>query len=350
MRVVITGATGNVGTSLVRSFAMHGEVSEIIGIARRRPGRRVPKTDWITADVASDDLLPHFTGADVVIHLAWAIQPSRDEATLRAINVDGSRRVFEAVASAGVPALVYASSVGAYSPGPKDRAVDESWPIDGIGSSFYARHKAEVERLLDRFEHKHPGVRTARLRPGLIFKRGAASEQRRLFGGPLFPTFLLRPDLIPFVPDLPRLRFQAVHTDDVARAYCEAALGDARGPFNIAAEPVLDSNRLAKLLGARKLPTPPRLLRGLAAATWRMRLQPTPEGWVDMALAVPIMDTRRAREELGWQPQRSAEDALLELLDGMHEGAGIETPPLVAGGAGPLRIREFLTGIGGRNP
>jgi UDP-glucose 4-epimerase len=350
MRVVITGATGNVGTSLVRSFAVHGDVSEIIGVARRRPGRRVPKTEWITADVASDDLVPHFMGADVVIHLAWAIQPSRDEAALRAINVHGSRRVFEAVASAEVPALVYASSVGAYSPGPKDRAVDESWPTDGIGSSFYSRHKAEVERLLDRFEHEHPGVRTARLRPGLIFKRGAASEQRRLFGGPLVPSFLLRPDLIPFVPDLPRLRFQAVHTDDVARAYCEAALGDAHGPFNIAAEPVLDSSRLAKLLGARKLPTPPRLLRGVAAATWRMRLQPTPEGWVDMALAVPIMSTRRAREELGWQPQRSAEDAVLELLDGMYEGAGTDTPPLEAGGAGPLRIKEFLTGIGGRNP
>jgi nucleoside-diphosphate-sugar epimerase len=286
----------------------------------------------------------------VVIHLAWAIQPSRDEATLRAINVDGSRRVFEAVASAEVPALVYASSVGAYSPGPKDRAVDESWPTDGIGSSFYSRHKAEVERLLDHFEHEHPGVRTARLRPGLIFKRGAASEQRRLFGGPLIPNFLLRPDLIPFVPDLPRLRFQAVHTDDVARAYCEAAMGDARGPFNIAAEPVLDSSRLAKLLGARKLPTPPRLLRGVAAAAWRMRLQPTPEGWVDMALAVPIMDTRRARAELGWQPQRSAEDAFLELLDGMREGAGTDTPPLEAGAAGPFRIKEFLTGIGGRNP
>src|SRR5205085_11277486 len=122
---------------------------------------------------------------------------------LRATNVDGSLRVFEAVADAGVPALVYASSVGAYSPGPKDRAVDESWPTDGVQSSFYARHKAEVERLLDRFERDHPGVRSVRLRPGLIFKREAASEQRRLFAGPFIPTFLLRPGLIPVVPDAP---------------------------------------------------------------------------------------------------------------------------------------------------
>jgi nucleoside-diphosphate-sugar epimerase len=329
---------------------MHGDVREIVGLARRPAGLRVPKTAWVTADVVSDDLTPHFADADVVIHLAWAIQPSRDPSLLHAVNVDGSRRVFEAVAKAKVPALVYASSVGAYSPGPKDRAVDESWPTNGIGSSFYSAHKAEVERLLDRFETEHPGVRTARLRPGLIFKREAASEQRRLFGGPLIPSLLLRPELIPFVPDLPRLRFQAVHTDDVGRAYCEAALGDVRGAFNIAAEPVLDPDRLAKLLGARKLPTPPGFLRGLAAATWRMRLQPTPEGWVDMALAVPIMSTRRAREELGWQPKRTAEHAFCELLDGMRAGAGEDTPPLEADGAGPLRIKEFLTGIGGRNP
>src|SRR5438874_375446 len=184
MRVVVTGATGNVGTSTLRSLCIDGRVAEIVGIARRTPSLPMPKTTWVSADVVTDDLVPIFDGADAVVHLAWAIQPSRDEATLRAVNVDGSARVFAAVAEAGVPALVYASSVGAYSPGPKDRPVDESWPTDGIQSSFYARHKAEVERVLDRFERDHPEVRSVRLRPGLIFKREAASEQRRLFAGP----------------------------------------------------------------------------------------------------------------------------------------------------------------------
>src|SRR5436305_3320820 len=279
MRVVVTGATGNVGTSVVRALSLSGDVSEIVGLARRLPALRVPKTEWVRADIARDDLAAIFDGADAVVHLAWAIQPSRDELVLREVNVDGSRRVFEAVADAGVPALVYASSVGAYSPGPKDRAVDESWPTDGVESSFYARHKAEVERLLDRFEQEHPNVRSVRLRPGLIFKRNSASEQRRLFGGPLIPTFLLKPEWIPIVPDTPRLRFQAVHTDDVAQAYCLAVTTDVSGPFNIAAEPVLDPDRLARLLGARKVPVPGGLLHRLAAFTWRMRLQPSPEGW-----------------------------------------------------------------------
>src|SRR5438045_3374316 len=116
----------------------------------------LPKTEWVEADVARDDLVPAFTGADAVVHLARTIQPSHDSALLWRVNVLGSQRVFEAAARAKVPALVYASSVGAYSPGPKDRFVDETWPTNGIETSFYARHKAEVERRLDTFERDHP--------------------------------------------------------------------------------------------------------------------------------------------------------------------------------------------------
>jgi UDP-glucose 4-epimerase len=352
VRVVVTGASGNVGTSVLRKFALHGRVAEIVGVARRLPALQMPKTRWVAADIVSDDLVAIFAGADVVVHLAWAIQPSRDDAQLHAVNVDGSARVFDAVARAGVPALVYASSVGAYSPGPKDEpGIDESWPTDGVPSSFYARHKAAVERLLDRFESDNPQVRCVRLRPGLIFKSQSASEQRRYFAGPLVPTFLMNPRFIAVVPDTPRLRFQAVHADDVAQAYCLATVSDdARGAYNVAAEPVLDAERLAQLLGARKVPVPAQVLRGAAALTWRLRLQPSPEGWVDMALAAPVMSSARIRTELGWEPGTTGGDALLELLRGMREQDGADTPPLHGGGSGPLRIREFLTGLGRRNP
>src|SRR5215218_5832773 len=261
MRVVVVGATGNVGTSVLHALAGEDRVDEIVGIARRRPGLEWPKTTWVEADVSRDDagLERHFEGADCVVHLGWLIQPSRDEATLYATNVDGSQDVFNATARAGVPALVYASSVGAYSPGPKDRAVDESWPTDGIATSFYSRHKAEVERLLDVFEAQHAEVRVVRLRPGLIFKRDAASEIRRYFAGPLLPNALVRPSRIPVVPDTPRLRFQAVHSLDIGDAYRRAIVDEAaRGAYNVAAEPVLDPQRLASLLGARRVPAPAR--------------------------------------------------------------------------------------------
>jgi UDP-glucose 4-epimerase len=348
MRVVVTGASGNVGTSVLEALAGDDRVGSIVGVARRLPDVSFPKTAWTAADVASDDLEPIFAGADCVIHLAWLIQPGRDLATLEAVNVEGSTRVFEAAAAAGVGSLVYASSVGAYSPGPKDRRVAEDWPTEGIPSAYYATQKAAVERRLDLFELEAPDVRVVRLRPALIFKREAASAIRRLFVGPLLPSPLVDRSLIPFVPAVGRLVFQAVHSRDVGEAYRLATVGQAKGAFNIAAEPVLDPPRLARVLGAKPVPVHAGALRALASISWRLRLQPTAPGWLDMARAVPLMDTARARTELGWEPQHGADEALLELLDGIHDGADFATPPLAGGAGGPLRVKELLTGIGSR--
>src|SRR4051812_35387015 len=260
LQVVVTGATGNVGTSVIQALAEDERVGETVGIARRRPSWQAPKTRWVQADVARDPL--DFTGADVVIHLAWLIQPSRDDEELRRVNVDGSRRVFEAAAAAGVPRLVHASSIGVYSPGPKDRPVDESWPREGTRSSFYARHKAAAERALDEVEAANPELQVVRLRPGLIFKRTAGPEVRRLFGGPLVPASLLRPGLLPVLPLPDGLVLQAVHSDDVGEAYRLAALEpNARGAYNIAAEPILDPETLARTLRARRVRVPARALR-----------------------------------------------------------------------------------------
>jgi nucleoside-diphosphate-sugar epimerase len=348
MKIVITGATGNVGTSLVEALRDEPAVEEIVAIARREADLRHPAARFVTADITQDDLVPHFRGADAVVHLAWLIQPSRDGRMLHAVNVDGSRRVFRAAAEAGARALVHASSIGAYAPGPKDRGVDESWPTTGIPTLFYSRHKAECERMLDALEREHPEMRVVRLRPGLIFKREAATEIRRLFAGPLLPSPLVRPALIPFVPDVPRLRVQAVHSLDIGQAYRLAATKDVRGAFNVAADPVIDPDMLAEVLGARKVPMQGRVLRGLADAAWRLRLQPSPAGWIDLALGVPLMDTTRARTELGWEPRRTATEALLELLEGLRDSADGATPPLTGEKSGPLRIRELLTGVGGR--
>ncbi|HXV57444.1 MAG TPA: NAD-dependent epimerase/dehydratase family protein, partial [Gaiellaceae bacterium] len=340
--------SGNIGTSLLQALAGEPAVDAVLGVSRRIPELDFPRTEWASADVRDGDLASLFSGADAVVHLAWAIQPSRDEPALRSTNVEGSRRVFAAAARAGVGTLVHGSSVGAYSAGPKDRRVDETWPAGGIPSSFYGRHKAEAERLLDDFEREQPAVRTVRMRPGLVFKRGAASGIRRLFLGPFLPSPLLRRALVPLVPSTPRLRFQAVHSLDVGDAYRRAVVGDARGAFNVAADPVLDGRELARLAGARTVPVSARALRRAVELSWRLHLQPSPPGWVDLALGVPLMDCGRARAELGWGPRTSASDALRELLEGMRERAGAGTPPLAPETGGPLRAGELRSGVGER--
>jgi UDP-glucose 4-epimerase len=350
MRVVVTGASGNVGTSVLRALAGEPAVTSVLGLARRRPEVEMPKTTWATADVARDDLAPHLRGADVVVHLAWMIQPSHDQLALWRTNVVGTERVLRATAEAGAGALVCASSIGAYSPGPKDRKVDETWPTHGITTSSYSRDKAYQERLLDLFERDNPTVRVVRLRPALTFKREASSEIRRYFLGPLVPGSLARAGAIPVVPRVKRLRTQAVHASDVGEAYRLAVVGDARGPFNLAADPVLDAETVASLLDARPVPVPPGLLKLGAAATWRMRLQPISSGWIDLALQSPLLDAGRATAELGWQARISATQALEDLLAGLRDGAGAPTPPLDPKAGGPLRLRELGSGVGGRNP
>jgi UDP-glucose 4-epimerase len=350
MRVVVVGATGNVGTSVLRSLENEERVESVLGLARRLPGLRMEKVEWARADVVEDDLVPHFRGADAVVLLAWLIQPSRDLNKLWMTNVEGSMRAARAVAEAGVPALLYASSVGAYSPGPKDRAVDESWPVDGVPNSYYARQKAEVERRLDHFESRNPDVRVVRFRQGLTFKKEAAEGIRRLFGGPFFPSVLARPELINFVPEIKGLRSQVVHSLDVGEAYRLALLNDVRGAFNLAADPVLDAREIGRVLNARPFAVPAQLARAGARLSWQLRLQPVPEGWLDLALNVPIMDVTRARHELGWTPQYSAGEALLDVLEGLRTGSGLDTPPLSRGTGGPFRIRELLTGVGRREP
>ena len=348
MRVVVVGASGNIGTSLLQTLAGEAAVDSVLGLSRRRPEVAVPKTEWAEADIREDDLRALLRGADAVVHLAWAIQPSRDEALLWRTNVHGSRRVFRAVAETGVPALVYASSVGTYSVGPKDRPVDENWPREGIPTSFYGRHKAEVERLLDVFEREHGSVRVVRLRPALVFKRGAASGMRRLFAGPFLPTPLLRRRLAPLVPSHPRLRFQCVHSLDVGQAFRLALVSDFRGAANLAAEGVLDGDALGRLLDARPVHVPGRALRAAAALTWYLHLQPSPPGWIDLAFGVPLMDAGRARTDLGWTPRHTAGEAFLELMAGLREGAGLDTPPLASETGGPARLGEIAGGMGER--
>ncbi|WP_406859214.1 NAD-dependent epimerase/dehydratase family protein [Streptomyces sp. HUAS MG47] len=333
LRVVVVGATGNVGTSVVRALAADPRVGSVRGLARRRPALELPKTSWDTVDLTDDDAGPaltrHFADADAVVHLAWRFQPTRDPVTTWRTNVLGALRVFEAVAAARVPALVYASSVGAYTPGPKSGpGVTEAWPTHGWPGAAYCREKAYLERVLDAYEREHPEIRVVRMRPGFLFKEEAASEQRRIFAGRLFPGALLRPELIPLVPDLDGLRFQTLHTDDAAQAYRLAVLADVRGAFNLAAEPVVDARQLAGLLAARTVRLPDAAVRGALSAAWRLRLAQASPGLFDAVLRLPVMSTERARRELGWQPTTSSLEALEAFLRGVRTGSGDATAPL----------------------
>ncbi|MGY6020122.1 SDR family oxidoreductase [Streptomyces spinosirectus] len=329
-RIVVTGATGNVGTSVVRQLSEDSQVGSVLGLARRIPDWSPARTEWSPVDISSErsDLAGTFADADAVIHLAWAFQPTHDPATTWRTNVLGSIRVFEAVAAARVPTLVHASSVGAYSPGPKNREVDESWPTHGWPDAAYCREKAYLERALDTFEREHPEVRVVRMRPAFLFKRESASEQRRIFGGRFLPGPLARPELLPFLPDIPGLRVQALHTDDAAKAYVLALSSEVHGAFNLAADPPVDAQLLGEMLGTRPVRLPRAAARSAIAAAWGLHLLPASPHLFDAVLRLPLMDCTRARVELGWRPDSTATEVLEEFLQGLQRGEGAHTEPM----------------------
>jgi nucleoside-diphosphate-sugar epimerase len=331
MKIVITGASGNVGTALIRALAADGRVSEIVGVARRMPQEHTPKVRWVTADLARQSVAAHLDGAGALVNLAWSFRSQHHPRRTWATNVRGAIELFESAARAEVPSIVHASSVGAYAPRDDAEPVDESWPTHAEPSAAYGREKSYLERYLDGFEAKHPQLRVVRIRSAFVFQRSAGEEQLRIFGGPLVHRLVGRRgalELLPLLP-LPRsLRIQAVHADDLAAAYGAAVLGDAAGAFNIAAEPPLYGRDLAALIGVRHVPVPDSAARLAIAAAFHARLVPTEPGLLDLALSLPVMDSGRARRELRWEPRRTAREAIAALLDGLDPPASGSTPPL----------------------
>jgi UDP-glucose 4-epimerase len=194
-------------------------------------------------------------------------------------------------------------------------------------------------------------VRVVRMRQALTFKPEAAEGIRRLFAGPFLPSPLVRPAFINAIPAIPGLRGQVVHSHDVGEAYRLALLtGEARGAYNLATEPVVDPEEVGRILNARTIPLPAQVARTGAGLAWSARLTPVSPGWLDLALSIPLMDTTRARQDLGWTPRHDAGETLIDTLEGLRTGAGLDTPPLSPKTSGPFRIRELLTGVGGREP
>jgi len=336
MRIAITGATGNVGSAVVRHLSAAGH--ELVGVARRVP----PADDsgdpgvveWHAVDLSRDDAGPAlaraFAGADTVVHLAWGFQPSHRLDYLEALGVGGTRRVVGAVVDAGVRHLVHMSSVGAYSPKVDETPVSEDYPTGGVPGSPYSRHKSTAERLLDDLEREQrgsgrPGLVVSRMRPGIVGQRAAGSSLMR-YGLPvLVPGGLLRH--VAVVPLDTAMVIPMVHADDVADAFARVVESRVPGPFNLSAGAVTAAD-IARALGGRHVQVPTPVIRAAADASWRLHLQQVDPGWVDLARHAPLMSTGRARAELGWAATRAAVDVLDETVGGMAGASAGDTSVL----------------------
>ncbi|WP_270888162.1 NAD-dependent epimerase/dehydratase family protein [Pedococcus sp. 5OH_020] len=346
MRVVVSGASGNLGTALLR--AMQGRGHEVHALVRRPPPPQgvYAEARWTAVDLSRDEsravLRGALQGADAYLHLAWALQPMRRPGYLHRAGPLMLHRCVQEAMTVGVPQLVHVSSVAAYAPRRSEALVDERWPVAGVPSSTYSRDKAAGERVLDVLLRQRPDrSRVAVLRPCLIAQYAAGGAMLRC-GTPLvLPGRVLRH--APALPFDPRFGIQLVHAADVADAALRAMERGAQGQFNIAGEPVVRGRDILDALRARPVRLDSARTRRLLAAAWAARLSPLDPGWVDMALQCPWMDTTRARRDLAWQPAHDAREVLVELVAGMAEGAGTESAALRPRGLGD-GLRSLLRG------
>jgi UDP-glucose 4-epimerase len=347
--VAVTGASGNLGTALLRRLTAPAVgVARVRGLARRLPPGTPPYDDveWHLADLstaASEEPLARFVdGADAVVHLAWAIQPGRQEELLHRVNVEGTRRVVRAAGAAGAAHFVHMSSLGAYAPAAVGQTVSEDWPTTGIPSSQYSRDKSDAERVVREVAGRFPELTLTVVRPTLVLQPDAASEIGRYFLGPLpFAAARLLPGsvarLLPL--PLPQVSVGFVHADDVADALVRILERRAGGPFNLSAEPPLDGDDIARALGTRRIPVPAPALRALVQAAFLAHLVPTEPGWLDLGLHAPALNTDRARTRLDWLPARRGDEVLREFVDALSSGDGGPGPllrPAEAGSESPL--------------
>jgi UDP-glucose 4-epimerase len=331
LTVAVTGPTGDLGRAIVDALERSRSVRRIVGMARRpfEPGDRGwRKTEYRQGDVTDAASVRSLVdGADVVVHLAFAILSASD--ATRELNVQGSRRVFEESAKAGVARICYASSVAAY--GFHDDNPDwltEEVPPRGSPEHPYSHQKAEVERVLGEVLLKRKGTVAYAFRPCIV----AGPEARTMLQeipyfklGEAMPDAVARllsslPVLKPVIPD-PGTRFQLVHEEDVARAFVAGVRGVGEpGPYNLAGGGTLTMSDLADALGWYSVRIPRVAVGATAEVATRLPLAPDSVAWIHSVRKPVLMKTDRARRLLKWRPQHTSRRTLEGMVKAHREG------------------------------
>ncbi len=335
LTVAVTGPTGTFGFGLVPLLEQERRIERIVGIARRAfdPSKHGwAKMDYRQGDVRDPDgLRAAFAGCDVVVHLAFMITGTASARTIRAINVDGTLNALRAARDAGAKRFVYASSVAAYGFHPDNPVgMTEDWPTRPAARLFYAQEKAELEQLLGEEAQAAPRPELYLVRPPIVLGphavggKGTVPQPVARAARAMLELINRLPIPLPvLVPDVP---LQFIHEDDVGQALLKCVL--AAGPpgaYNIAGDGVLTGTDITRELGLAPLPIPApaiHVMARAAAALPRPSFAPPAAEWVEAVSHPSIMDTTKAKEELGWRPRYTGLEALRDTLRAQGVSSG----------------------------
>lgn len=322
LTIAVTGPTGEIGISAVTALDRDPGVERIMGMARRPfdpAGQGWTKVEYRQGDITERDQVDELVAdADVVIHLAFIIMGSREESAR--VNLAGSRNVFEATVAARRPRrLVYTSSVAAYgyhsdNPVP----ITEDVPPRGSPEHYYSEQKAACEAALDEIVGGS-SLEVYVLRPCIVAGPKATAMADVMpwnqLPGAVKRVMKALPLLKPLFPD-PGTPLQLVHHDDVATAIALAATTSAPpGAYNLAGDGVVSMSTVVKELGARPLRVPKVAATAASAVVARLPFVPSAVEWLHVGRTSVVMDTTKAKTQLGWTPRHTAAETLSALAD-----------------------------------
>ena len=303
MRYLITGGSGYIGTRLVELLARREDTEKIViaDVVPPKGGYR-PKTEFERVDVRDRGAVHSAlqrANPDVLVHLAFILNPSHDEGLMYDVDVNGTHNVLEAAAEAGIGQVLVTTSAVAYGAFPDNPdPITEDHPVRGVARFSYARDKTESDRIVQLWALQHPDVITTIVRPCIVY-------------GPNVDNYLVRLwSKAPVVVDAGNIESatQFVHEDDVVEAISRLLLGRHAGQFNLSPDGLMTRRECAELLETRVIKLPVWLYRALAKLYWRARLSEAPSGGIDFELYPWIVSNEKLKATLSWTPRYTSRE------------------------------------------
>jgi UDP-glucose 4-epimerase len=304
MRYLITGGAGYIGTRLVDLLSRRVETERIVicDVAPPR-GAYKPKTGNELVDVRDADSVRRAVEEarpDVVVHLAFILNPSRDEGFMYDVDVNGTHNVLEAASAVGVGQVLVTSSATAYgaladNPVP----ITEEHPVRGVSSFSYARDKTECDRLCQLWAERHRDRVMTIVRPCIVF-------------GPNVDNYLVRLwTKAPFAVDAGGVldsQIQFVHEDDVVKAIVALLDGRHAGAYNVCGDGVMTLRECAETIGSPVRKMPLAAYRKLAQTMWRLHASEAPPGQIEFALHPWLVSANKLKLTTDWRPQHGTRE------------------------------------------
>ncbi|MFN2617176.1 MAG: NAD-dependent epimerase/dehydratase family protein [Thermoleophilaceae bacterium] len=326
MRYVITGGSGYLGTCLVDSLSRREDTELIVVADVRPPSSFRPKTRFERLDVRDRGavrVLLERVQPDVLLHLAFILDPVRDEHRMYDVDVNGTQNVLDAAGAEGTQQVLVTSSAVAYGAFPDNpEPIEEDWPVRGVASFSYARDKSDADRICQLWALEHPERTMTILRPCIVLGPGVDNSLVRLWTKQPFQTD---------VGNMER-RIQFLHQDDLVAAVTHLLHGRHSGAYNLAGDAPMTLRECAEVAGVPIRRMPLRLYRGLAKVSWRLRQSESPPGQIEFAVHPWVVSTEKLKAT-GWRPRYTSRQAF-EIAMRAHGKLPAE-PPTSPPPAGP---------------